>query len=292
MSPIVPTIILALLIVSIAFLIKSQAPIATVAATAAAPEPFTDKNAIPNIAFCPFNSTATILQSGETHCCVGKSSKKFGCLEKTVCTLSSSPDGKIPTCGVVMKKHYDEQAKKHCYPGMPNYYEKTDQYGNVTERGCYSGPSNISMTGPYKPAQQPTCFVDYSNQARVKADPKSCYNTKRLAEVACPKGINCQKSLVQTGKGNPMLLQVSWMGKRQMFGRQIDAPVTTYTLSSIVDYWNVVFPEWSKAIPLATTRADALGEFIYEIRKGILEGKVAPQDTTAFARYYEAPKRL
>jgi hypothetical protein len=289
MSPIVPTIILALLIVSLVLFVKSRMPNLQVEVSTTE-ESFADKNAIPNVAFCPFNSTATILQSGETHCCVGKTSKKFGCLEKTVCTLSASLDGKIPSCGSIMKKHYDEQAKKHCYPGLPKYYEKTDQYGNVTERGCYSGPTNISMSGPVS-TQQPTCVVDYSSQAKAKSDPKSCYNQKRLTAVQCPRGITCQKSFVQTGKGNPLLLQVSWMGKRKMFGGDIDAPVTTYTLSSIVDYWNVVFPEWSKAMPLATTRADSLGEFIYEIRKALLEGKIAPQDTTAFGRFYEAPKR-
>ncbi len=286
MSPIVPTIILALLIVSIVFLIKSRIPEFHVAEAAPA-EPFADKNAIPNVAFCPFNSTATILQSGETHCCVGKTSKKFGCLEKTVCTLSASPGGKIPSCGSVVKKHYDEQAKKHCFPQMPNYYETTDEYGNVTARGCYSGPSNISMSGPAS-KQQPTCFVDYSNSSKITSDPKSCYNVKRLEAKQCPRGIKCKKTYVETGKDTPVLLQVSWMGKRQMFGKEIDAPVTTYTVSSILHYWNKVWPGWWNAFDWNSLSAGQLADFFYEARRDILNGGyVPPQQTNVFWNYID-----
>ena len=286
MSPIVPTIILALLIVGIVLLIKSRIPELQVESPAPTEEPFTNKNVIPNVAFCPLNSTATILQSGETHCCVGKASKKFGCLEKTVCTLSASPDGKIPSCGAIMKKHYDEQAKKHCYPGMPNYYENTDEQGNVTERGCYAGPTNISMSGPVS-KQQPTCVVDYSDISKIMSNPKSCYNIKRLQSKQCPRGIKCNKSFVETGKGNPLLLQVSWMGKRQVFGKEINAPVTTYTIQSVIQLWNKVWPEWSKAYNWGNLSAAQLSDFFYEVRRDLLEGRSAPQQTNVFWNYVD-----
>ena len=120
MSPIVPTIILAILIIGLVLFIKNKQLVPE--KQSPKEEPFTDSNVIPNVTFCPSGSTATILQSGQTHCCKGPVSKKFGCLEETVCTLSGSADGKIPTCGMVMKRRYEEQAKKHCFPGMPNYY--------------------------------------------------------------------------------------------------------------------------------------------------------------------------
>ena len=284
MSPIVPTIILAILIIGLVLFIKNKQLVPE--QQSPKEEPFADSNAIPNVTFCPSGSTATILQSGQTHCCKGPVSKKFGCLEETVCTLSGSADGKIPTCGQVMKRRYDEQAKKHCFPGMPNYYEKADEAGNVIDRGCYSGPSNIDMTGPAN-TKQPQCVINYSNEAQAAADPKSCSNYKRLEAKQCPKGIKCNKSFMETGKGSPLLLQVGWMGKRQMFGKEMDAPVTTYTISSIVNYWNKVWPEWSKSLNWGSLNAAQLGEFIYEVRRDLLQGARAPQQTGIFWEYID-----
>ena len=203
-----------------------------------------------------------------------------------MCTLSGSADGKIPTCGQVMKRRYDEQSKKHCFPGMPNYYEKNDEAGNVIDRGCYSGPSNIDMTGPAN-TKQPQCVINYSDQTKAAADPKSCSNYKRLEAKQCPKGIKCNKTFVETGKGSPLLLQVGWMGKRQIFGKEMDAPVTTYTLSSIISFWNKVWPEWSKAVNWGTLNVAQLGDFIYEIRRDMIQGVRAPQETGVFWSYYD-----
>ncbi len=283
MSPIVPSIILALLIVGVVLYMRIT-PKTVIQNAAESVESFTDN--IPNVSFCPLNSTATILQSGETHCCVGKSSKKFGCLEKTVCTLSASPNGKIPSCGAIVKKYYAEQAAKHCYPAMPNYYEKQDQNGLVTERGCYSGPSNIDLSGPANKTQ-PTCFVDYSNYTKVASDPKSCFNAKRLAAKNCPAGIKCTKTFIETGKGTPLLLQVGWVGKRQMFGKEMDAPVSTFTVSSVIDYWNKVWPEWYKNINWNAFTAADLATFFYEPHRDLLEGRHARQETNLFWRYID-----
>jgi hypothetical protein len=268
MSPIVPTIILAILIVGIVLFIKMKVPQASETASPEK-EPFADSStSIPNVTFCPLNSTATILQSGETHCCIGKTSKKFGCLEKTVCTLSPTGDGKIESCGSVLNKYYVEQAKKHCYPGMPKYYEKVNEQGLVTERGCYSGPTNMDYTGPANNTQ-PTCFVDYSDADKVASDPKSCFNAKRLDAKVCPPGVKCTKQFIKQGKGRPLALQISWMGKRKIFGKWIDAPVTTYTMSSVIDNWNKIWPDWHRA-DWNSFSAEQLGELFFEVRREML----------------------
>jgi hypothetical protein len=239
---------------------------------------------IPNITFCPFNSTAVIMKSGETLCCDGKSSKRYGCLTKTVCSLSNSQGKNYKSCSETYAEYIKKMSSEKCFPKMPKYYEKRDSTNKeaILERGCYNGPTKFDRYEPVR-SNQPKCII-VNSQKESEFNTQSCENQIDLQAVkrVLP---NTQVKFISFNKAAPPLLQVSFPVKQQMFGAEVEMPVNTYTMKSIARFWKYTWPDAHK-YNFENLTAEQLGAFIYEIRLDILQNKLAPTTKNVYKNYF------
>jgi hypothetical protein len=187
-----------------------------------------------NIKFCPFNSDAHIFK-GQTICCDGRFSDKIGCLEKTVCSLSSNSDG-IPICGKIYRDYLKKNAIKFCPKSMSSYYEKNGKMN------CYSGSSKEDGIEPLEMSQS-HCPV-YKNE-KDYSDPKSCYNLKQLDKLPCLTSELCEKHIIPIDNNIPSLITQSFMGTTKMpGGKLMKMPRSCYYDDPARKYLNKVMPGW------------------------------------------------
>ncbi len=201
----------------------------------------------PNITFCPFNSTAITTYSGETLCCKGETSKKLGCLEKTVCSLSNSTGKNYGPCSKVYGE-YIKNMSKYCPRNMPKYFEKRDPSNKdiINQKGCYEGATHPNKYEPVS-AEQKKCIM-YNSWKESEFDVNSCWNQSALSwEDGRAKKFNRGKvQLVVFNKNAPPLIQYTKMVKNQTFGNAIEMPEITYNWASIVRYWKYTWPDYYK----------------------------------------------
>ena len=237
----------------------------------------------PNITFCPFNSTAVIIKSGDTLCCDGKTSTRHGCLEKTVCSLSNSQGKNYKSCAKVYAEYIQKMSKEKCFPLMPNYFEKRDGANKdvITQKGCYAGPTKVDRYEPVSNEQLKCIVID--NQRESIFNPNSCSNQKELHAVYKPLPNTAAKFISFNSKAPP-LLQVSFPIKQKVFGGEMEMPINTYTIKSIIRYWNEIWPDYNK-FNFNNLTAEQLGTFIYEIRLDIILNKLAPTKTNIWKNY-------
>lgn len=239
---------------------------------------------IPNITFCPFNSTAVILRAGETLCCRGKTSRRYGCLEKTICSLSNVQGKNYKSCSETYAEYIKKMSFQKCFRSLPKYYERRDSSNkeNITERGCYAGATKLDKYEPVN-INQPTCLI-MDNQKQSEFNPRSCENQRDLQAVQKPLP-NTQVKFISFNKRAPPLLQVSFPTKQQMFGAEVEMPVNTYTIKSVSRFWKYSWPDYHK-FNFSNLTAEQLGGFIYEIRLDIIQNKLAKNSTNVWKNYF------
>ena len=229
-----------------------------------------------NINFCPFNSTAVMTNSGETLCCQGQTSRRAGCLQKTVCSLSNTQGKSYGPCSKVYGE-YIKQMSKFCPINLPKYFEKRDPSNKdvVVQKGCYEGATAI---GKYEPvsSEQKKCIM-YNSQRESDLNLDSCINQNSI--IATTNRVKfdlklptVEVKLVKFNDQAPPLVQVSYMAKRPMLGGAIDMPSTTYTFASILRFWRYVWPDYYKFNWKDITATQL--EFIYEVNASIILNRI------------------
>jgi hypothetical protein len=209
-----------------------------------------------NISFCPFGSKEHSFNGDKVCCDNDEFSEKLGCLNKTVCSLSSDGDD---GCGAIYRKYIHQKALKLCpMNSKPNYYET----GNG-EAYCHAGPTNIDCTGPMSMTQE-KCRI-YNNE-KDQSDPNSCYNLRLLDGLPClTPGELCKKEMIPLPNGIPPLIAQTFMGSNKVAGvGLIKAPRGCYYDDSITNIMNKVAPPgWQKDfnyddVPFICSTADKL----------------------------------
>jgi len=236
----------------------------------------------PNITFCPFNSTAVITNSGESLCCEGETSRKLGCLQKTVCSLSNSTGKNYGPCSKVYGE-YIKKMSRGCPRSLPSYFEKRDPSNKnmVIEKGCYAGATHPNKYEPVS-TDQKKCYI-YNSQKDSEFNINSCLNQKNLDRWMKDLvfwGGKGKFQLVKFSDKAPPLISFTVMVKQANFGGQIEMPETSYTWASIVRYFKYMWPEYTK-FNFDLFTADQL-KYVYEINWHLKRGLIRPTDKKLF----------
>jgi hypothetical protein len=238
----------------------------------------------PNITFCPFNSTAVITNSGESLCCEGETSRKVGCLQKTVCSLSNSFGKNYGPCSKVYGE-YIKKMSRSCPKSLPSYFEKRDPANKniIVEKGCYAGATHPNKYEPVS-KQQKTCKL-YESKKDSDLNINSCLNQKNLDDrnnnLKYQGGGKAQFVIFR--KNTPPLIQITQMRRQKVFGGEVEMPEVTYTWPSLTRYWKYVWPEYTK-FNLDDFSAQQL-MFVYEIGFGLKRGFFKPGDKKLFSSF-------
>lgn len=253
----------------------------------------TTQRNFPNITFCPFNSTAVITNGGETLCCKGESSRKLGCLQKTVCSLSNSIGKNYGPCSKVYGE-YIQRMSRRCPRTLPTYFEKRDPSNKeiVSEKGCYAGPTHPNKYEPVS-AEQKKCIM-YNSQKDSDMNNNSCLNQTYLDSWINNSKLNIYNSpkvsLVKFRDNAPPLLQITSMTQQQGFGGAVQMPEITYTWASLVRYWKYTWPDYSKYnFDDLTTQSL---RFVFEVNHALRSNTLRPTDKKLVTTLLKTQERI
>jgi hypothetical protein len=148
-----------------------------------------------------------------------------------VCILNGPSTNQVPNCVRFLQEEYNRKGKDICPPSMKNYFENKL---NKTS-GCTNGPLNDSMTGPRNIQTQFACKIFPTQKANINSG-VSCYNSRLLDMTPC-FGRQCSKRIIQPNAKAPPLISIQ-------FNDDMGIPRLCYTRQSLINYLNVVQPQW------------------------------------------------
>lgn len=195
-----------------------------------------NKNIIENyddyhLVSCPSNYNLLYKDNGDMICYVNDLGDDTvianNCISNTQCILNGNGTADVPNCVDAIMERYKQESIKFCPPSLQNYFEGT-------VKGCTSGSLNNTLDGP-RTTTQPLCKI-YSTLDLNAKSKDSCYNRKLLDEAKC-FGENCVKTIIQMRKNEPVLVEIRFTDTNRMVR-------SAYTRKSIINYLNILIPDW------------------------------------------------